>query len=169
MVSMWTLDELVGRVAAVLARSDVRAPNGRVTGLPDARMIRWYTTIGLVDRPTMRGRTAYYGERHLLQLVAVKRLQQEGLALAQVQHRLLGATDETLRDLAAVSPEETRAEPEPAKPAPGPDRVHGVRVGGLTLLLEHPPREEDLADIAAAAAPLLHTLATKGLLGREAE
>ena len=58
------------------------APNGRIRDLPDSRSIRWYSTIGLVDRPLgTRGRNALYGPRHLLQLVAVKRLQAAGREL----------------------------------------------------------------------------------------
>jgi DNA-binding transcriptional MerR regulator len=100
-MSAWTLDELVRRAARVLAASDVRAPNGRVTELPDARVVRWYATKGLVDRPSgTRGRSALYGPRHLLQLVAVKRLQARGQSLAEIQARLAGATDANLRQLA---------------------------------------------------------------------
>jgi len=96
----WTLTELVQRAAGALAAADVRALNGRITEVPDARVIRWYTTTGLVDRPVMRGRVAYYGERHLMQLLAVKRLQAQGLTLAAIQQRLAGATDATLRTAA---------------------------------------------------------------------
>jgi hypothetical protein len=97
----WTLAELAGRAAKALA--DVRAPNGRVTELPDARMIRWYATIGIVDKPSgFRGRTALYGRRHLLQLVAVKRLQAQGLALAEIQAELTGATEATLHRIAGL-------------------------------------------------------------------
>jgi hypothetical protein len=111
----WTLDELAGRVAEALAVGDVRAPNGRVTQVPDGRVIRWYTTIGIVDRPSsMRGRTALYGPRHLLQLVAIKRLQAQGRSLAEIQADLTGATDLTLHRLAAVPPRVlTTVEPGP--------------------------------------------------------
>src|SRR4030095_506763 len=61
------------------------------------RAVRWYTTLGLVDRPSaMRGRTALYGRRHLLQLVAIKRLQAAGRTLAEVQEELAAASDERL-------------------------------------------------------------------------
>ena len=54
-------------------------PSGRVRAVPDRRAIRCTSTIGLIDRPVAhRGRTALYGPRHLLQLVAVKRLQARG-------------------------------------------------------------------------------------------
>ncbi len=104
----WTLDELVRRVAVGLADPAYPgAPNGRVRELPDRRVVRWYTTTGLIDRPVMQGRTALYGTRHLLQVVAVKRRQAEGRSLAEIQAELAGATDETLRGIAAVSDELT--------------------------------------------------------------
>jgi DNA-binding transcriptional MerR regulator len=112
----WTLDELVRRVAAALAGPAYPgAPNGRIRDVPDRRAVRWYTTIGLVDPPAARqGRTALYGPRHLLQIVAVKRRQAEGRSLANIQAELAGATDKTLR-LVATVPDQliaTQQEPE---------------------------------------------------------
>ncbi|WP_433207857.1 MerR family transcriptional regulator [Dactylosporangium sp. CS-047395] len=99
----WTLDELIGRVAAQLDDTAYAgAPNGRVREVPDARAVRWYTTIGLVDRPAMRGRTAWYGPRHLAQLVAIKRLQSEGYKIAEIQAELAEAPDDVLQDIAAL-------------------------------------------------------------------
>jgi hypothetical protein len=102
-VGVWTLDELVERVRQALAAEYPGAPNGRVRDVPDRRAIRWYTTTGLVDRPAgMRGRTALYGPRHLLQLVAVKRRQAQGHTLAAIQAELAGATDAELAIAARV-------------------------------------------------------------------
>ena len=93
----WTLSELSAEVAGVLGDGYSGQVSGRVREVPDARTIRWYTTIGLVDRPAgVRGRTALYGRRHMLQLVAIKRLQAQGLTLAEIQARLFGATDAEL-------------------------------------------------------------------------
>jgi hypothetical protein len=120
----WTLDELVQRVAAALeGPAYPGAPNGRVREMPDRRVVRWYTTTGLVDRPTMQGRTAQYGNRHLHQIVAVKRRQAEGRSLAEIQAELAGATDETLRRVAAVPDELIAGEPaHPEEPAARPGR-----------------------------------------------
>ena len=97
----WTLDELAERVDAALAVDYAGPPSGRVRAVPDRRAIRWYTTIGLIDRPVAhRGRTALYGPRHLLQLVAVKRLQAKGLPLVAIQQELAGATDSQLARVA---------------------------------------------------------------------
>ena len=94
----WTLEQLAERAARALVDAEVRVANGRVTGVPDGRLIRWYTTIGLLDRPVIGpGRVAQYGPRHLLQLVAVKRLQAQGAPLAEIQLRLAGATDSALQ------------------------------------------------------------------------
>ncbi|GIJ47736.1 hypothetical protein Val02_46220 [Virgisporangium aliadipatigenens] len=104
MASDWTLDDLVARVGDALGAVDYRgAPNGRVRDVPDRRAVRWYTTIGLLDRPAaMRGRTALYGTRHLAQLVAIKRRQAEGRSLTEIQAELVGATDARLAEIAGL-------------------------------------------------------------------
>src|SRR5678815_5529169 len=81
----WTLSELVEQTATRLAA--LPAPkNGQVRAVPDDRTIRYYATIGLLDRPAaMRGRTALYGARHLAQVVAIKRMQSAGHSLADIQ------------------------------------------------------------------------------------
>src|SRR5580700_2346545 len=91
--TLWTIDELGERVRAALGGPGYEGvPSGRVRDVPDLRTIRYYTTLGLLDRPAaMRGRTALYGARHLLQLVAIKRLQADGRTVAQAQAELFGA------------------------------------------------------------------------------
>ncbi|WP_233624292.1 MerR family transcriptional regulator [Actinoplanes sp. ATCC 53533] len=116
------MDELVDRVRQALAAEYPGAPNGRVRDVPDRRAIRWYTTTGLVDRPAgMRGRTALYGPRHLLQLVAVKRRQAQGHSLAAIQAELAGASDADLA-IAARVPEGLLTVTDDAAPADGPVR-----------------------------------------------
>ncbi len=88
--------DLAGLVAAAGRILDSAAPtvaDGRVSAVPDARTVRYYQTVGLVDRPLRyEGRQAVYGFRHLLAVVAVKLLQARGLTLAQVQRALAAAT-----------------------------------------------------------------------------
>lgn len=116
----WTIGELVERATALLTppRAGVDGPagggDGRVREVPNERLIRWYTTIGLLDPPlARRGRVALYGRRHLLQLVAVKRRQADGLSIAAIQAELAGATDAVLQRIAALP-----AGPPPAPAAP---------------------------------------------------
>jgi DNA-binding transcriptional MerR regulator len=81
----WTLSELVSEVGARIAALPAPA-NGQVRAVPDERTVRYYGTIGLLDRPVaMRGRTALYNRRHLAQVVAIKRLQTMGRSLAEIQ------------------------------------------------------------------------------------
>ncbi|XVV09399.1 MerR family transcriptional regulator [Actinoplanes sp. CA-131856] len=138
---MWTIDELVERVREALTAEYPGAPNARVRDVPDRRAIRWYTTIGLVDKPLgMRGRTALYGPRHLQQLVAIKRRQAQGKSLAQIQTDFTWISPEALREAARVpehllddsdsSPPDpatearTRFWAEPPAPSPAPG-FHG--------------------------------------------
>jgi DNA-binding transcriptional MerR regulator len=101
----WTIGELAERAVAVLAAGDSAQVNGRIRDLPNERLIRWYTTIGLVDPPAgRRGRTALYGPRHLLQLIAVKRRQAAGRSIAEIQFELAAATNATLERIAALPP-----------------------------------------------------------------
>ncbi|MEU4390256.1 MerR family transcriptional regulator [Kribbella sp. NPDC023855] len=117
-MELWTLGELAERVEAALADSPGPV-NGRVRAVPDQRAIRWYTTTGLIDRPAqMRGRTALYSRRHLLQLVAIKRRQSQGHALAEIQAELTGAPDEALEPIAALPPEPAANHPSEPPSAP---------------------------------------------------
>jgi DNA-binding transcriptional MerR regulator len=104
MSDTWTIGELAEHAARAL-RAGAPAPvNGRVRDVPGARLIRWYMTIGLVDPPlTRRGRIAQYGRRHLLQLVAIKRLQAAGHSIAQIQAALTGATNRMLEAAALLT------------------------------------------------------------------
>lgn len=148
---LWTLDELTANVARALALDYEGQVNGRVRDVPDRRTIRYYTTLGLIDRPAqMRGRTALYEMRHLLQLVAIKRLQAQGLALAEIQARLLGLTDRALRGLANLPAGWESAQPavEPEEPATTePDRRQEAFWG-------EPPAPAVTAAEAEAAPPL---------------
>jgi DNA-binding transcriptional MerR regulator len=144
----WTLDELAERVDMALAVDYHGQPSGRVRAVPDRRAIRWYTTIGLIDRPAAhRGRTALYGPRHLLQLVAVKRLQAKGLALVAIQQELAGATDSQLARVARLPLDGRPTVPfGPVPPAVAP------RVAGVTARRAGFWRDRPVAAFTAAAA-----------------
>jgi DNA-binding transcriptional MerR regulator len=101
-MTSWTLPELAARASEALAAEPGRV-NGRVQEVPNERLIRWYTTIGLVDPPlSRRGRIALYGTRHLLQIVAVKRRQAAGLTIAEIQAELAGAPDTVLQEISGI-------------------------------------------------------------------
>lgn len=100
---LMSLEQLSQEVARLLqAEYGIRDSAGRdqrVSSLPDARTIRYYTTLGLLDRPFIDGRQARYGQRHVLQLLAVKALQSMQFPLARVQEKLYGLTESELKSL----------------------------------------------------------------------
>lgn len=102
-MTRWTLEQLADESQRYLTdEGDSR----RVQWKPNGRQIRYYSTLGLLDKPdTENGRVVWYGPRHLVQLLAIKRLQLDGLKLAEVQRSLAGATLEEMRRLAGL-PEE---------------------------------------------------------------
>ena len=69
---LWTLDELCAQVALALAVDYAGAGSGRVRDVPDRRTIRYYTTLGLIDRPALRAAAA-----PLLKLLRLRRLTNE--------------------------------------------------------------------------------------------
>ena len=92
-----TLSEVVATVPALLASGYVGVENGRVRDLPDIRTIRWYQSLGILDRPgEFSGRSALYGRRHILQIAAIKKLQAAGLSLEQIQGGIAGRTEAEL-------------------------------------------------------------------------
>ncbi|HEX7843647.1 MAG TPA: MerR family transcriptional regulator [Kofleriaceae bacterium] len=109
MDALWTLPELVAEVATRIAA--LPAPkNGQVRAIPDDRTVRYYVTLGLLDRPSaMRGRTALYGKKHVAQVVAIKRLQTMGRSLSEIQQLWPTLDDRTLARMSGVElPESVR-------------------------------------------------------------
>ncbi|MFI0372019.1 MerR family transcriptional regulator [Actinomadura sp. 1N219] len=149
----WTITELAERAAAALAADGSAQVSGRVRDLPNQRLIRWYTTIGLVDPPLgRRGRTSLYGPRHLLQLVAVKRRQAIGRSIAEIQIELAAATDATLERIASLPsrPVSTSGRtPYPASDAaretlqrPGPSDGPSAQPSAPNRSANHAPRAQ---------------------------
>jgi len=161
----WTLSELVAEVAARIAA--LPAPsNGQVRAVPDERTVRYYGTIGLLDRPlAMRGRTALYGRRHLAQVVAIKRLQTTGQSLAEIQAMWPTLDELTLSRMAGIQlPPGGAARPAPARSAgrkdfwkSEPAEVPAAPAGEAAPAPAPAASAESLAPISgpvAAAAPL---------------
>lgn len=98
-----SLDELSTQVGQLLNRYALLGAqqDHRVSPVPDARTIRYYTTLGLIDRPQITGRQARYGRRHVLQILAIKALQAINLPLSEIQTRLYGRTDGELEAILA--------------------------------------------------------------------
>ena len=192
MEQTWTLPELVSEVATKIA-SLPPPKNGQVRAIPDDRTIRYYATIGLLDRPVAtRGRTALYGRRHVAQVVAIKRLQSLGRSLAEIQAAWPTLDDDTLRRMSGVElPARPRAarkdfwrrEAEPT-PAPAPTPAQPLAATPVALAIRLAPNvslsislpetgvsvdSADLDAIRAAAASLLAELARRRLTANDPE
>ena len=124
----FSLPALVEAIAELLDRKTA----------PDARTLRYYQTLGLLDPPSRReGRHAVYGYRHLLQAVAIKRLQEEGLRLDHIGRMLRDGTLDALEAMARsggggsppATPPTLRATlPEAASPLVARELAPGVLV-----------------------------------------
>jgi DNA-binding transcriptional MerR regulator len=189
---LWTLPELVNEVATRIAA--LPAPkNGQVRAVPDERTVRYYGTIGLLDRPlAMRGRTALYGRKHLAQVVAIKRLQHAEKSLDEIQALWPTLDDDTLARMSGVTLALAPAKPKRREragfwkdaPAPAPEPVVQPPPSappvqpGLELRMELAPNvvlalsvvdesvsisPADVRAIRDAAAQLIAELANRGL------
>ena len=151
-----SLPELSAEVAVALSRLGLlgAAPDARVSPAPDARTVRYYTTLGLLDRPAIVGRQARYRQRHLLQLLAIKGLQKRALPLAEIQERLYGRSDAELEALIEALGREAADAPAPAVAATSVREV--IVEPGLRLLVEegYRPDSDVTTKIRAAIAAL---------------
>jgi DNA-binding transcriptional MerR regulator len=162
--NLWTIDELATQVARALSIDYEGQASGRVRDVPNQRAIRYYTTLGLIDRPAeMRGRIALYNQRHLLQLVALKRLQAGGLTLGEMQRRLVGLPEPELARLARLPAD---------RPAPPIEPVAGNAEARSADFWRSEPAEhraeQEEANGAARAAATDEDLPLQGIrLARE--
>ncbi len=158
----WSLERLGQEVVGLLKTLGIAAsqPDGRVSAIPDTRTIRYYQTLGLIDRPEYEGREARYRRRHALQIAAVKLLQSASLPLAEVQARLYGKTDEELEALLRSAGAHARKAP---PPRPVTWREVTVEPGVRLLVAEGWSPGEDRARILERIDAALAALApTRG-------
>jgi DNA-binding transcriptional MerR regulator len=85
-----SLDDLVSTAVGFISSVTTPPVDGRVAPYPDVRTVRYYQTVGILKKPLRYdGRNAIYGYQHLLQLIAIKLLQRQGLSLVQIQTALI--------------------------------------------------------------------------------
>ena len=100
----WSLDDLVAAANALLpeflpAAEDRPGAAGKVREEVNARLVRHYLSLGLLDENAREGREARYGFRHLLQLLLVRRLLTEGYPATVIARLITGKDDAELRAL----------------------------------------------------------------------
>lgn len=149
-----SLPELVAAAITLGARLPA-VGDERVRAEVDDRTVRYYQSSGLVDRPLRyEGRSALYGYRHLLQLLAVKALQGAGYKLAQVQASLAGVPTPELEAAVARALGEVAAAPlppaPPVAPSPAPRALVQFELAPGLWLTVDPALHPDPAALAAA-------------------
>jgi DNA-binding transcriptional MerR regulator len=83
--------ELAGEAAKILAESGLAQERGTVSDLPDERTVRYYLAEGLLSAAEEKqGTASVFGYRHLLQLLAVKKLQAEHLPIRKIRELVEG-------------------------------------------------------------------------------
>ena len=104
MPALFSLEELSRRINAWCEEHDVVPASGQAGEAVSERSIRYYRTLGLIDAPEGGG----YGEKHLLQLTAIRLLQAQGLPLRRIRELLYGRSLAELREIRRRGLAETR-------------------------------------------------------------
>lgn len=95
MAGYFSLQELSARVNEWCDEHEIAPASGQAGEAVSERSIRYYRTLGLVDAPE----GGSYGEKHLLQLTAIRLLQGRGLSLRRIRELLYGRSVPELREI----------------------------------------------------------------------
>ena len=94
-----------------------------LAGLENRRTVRYYIQQGLVDRPIGETRAAYYTDRHLEQLLLIRKWTTAGLSLERIRELLAGG-------------EEDLPPPRPRQPGAVEVKSHILIADGVELMIE---------------------------------
>ncbi len=95
MPETFSLEELSSRINEWCEDHGIAPANGQAGETVSERTIRYYRTLGLLDAPDGGG----YGEKHLLQLSAIRLLQGQGVPLRRIRELLYGRSLAELREI----------------------------------------------------------------------
>jgi len=127
--SIFGLQELVDVANGLLPAYLPKDAAGRAADDVNPRLVRFYTTEGLIPEPHKEGREARYVYDHLLALLLVRKLMAEGFGSAAIRKALSGRQrseleallqDEVRIELAPSQPVSQAAEGVPGAPASAP-------------------------------------------------
>lgn len=99
----WNARGLAAHATALVDAAGIRPTNASARAAPSARAIRFYVASGLLDHPQGAGTAATYGYRHLLQLLAIKIRQREGITLEVIKQEMGTVTGDALERRVADS------------------------------------------------------------------
>jgi DNA-binding transcriptional MerR regulator len=148
-MELLTLAEFAAAAANAVQASGAVPENRQAKPIPAERMVRYYTARGLLPRPGTRGRALIYGRTHLVRLVAIKRLQGQGLSLDEIAERLDDMSAAQVESLAAIPDAAMPAGLGDPEPVPEPARAAGPFWRTVP---------DKVADVPVAAAPIVASL-----------
>jgi DNA-binding transcriptional MerR regulator len=96
----WSLEEFVLVTNQFLPKYlPIAKNNSRIREEINPRLVRHYTSQGMLDEPLKAGKFAVYTYRHLLQLLVVRRLLSEGIGANAIDHLAIQKSDDELENL----------------------------------------------------------------------
>ena len=119
MLELLTIETLAERANAWCREHRIAPVSGQAGEIVTERSVRFYRTTGLVDAPEGGG----YGEKHLLQLIAIRLLQAQGLPLRRIRELLFGRSLAELREVQKRGVVESRKPATPRAPMPAGDEL----------------------------------------------
>lgn len=139
------IDEFVAEANTWLARLLPENRAGRPKDEVNPRLVRHYTTLGLLPAPRREGREARYDRAHLLHLLALRRLMADGLSGRVLAGTLSGRSLTELERLAWWGAGE-------------PSDEHAVAASALPAFIQAAPSSaldyvQSLKDRSAASPP----------------
>lgn len=143
--------------------------DSRVQDTINPRLVRHYTTQGLLDKPLKLGREARYGYRHLLQLLVLRRLLAKGYNAgslvnltgnkpeSELESLLLGDVQLTVEvtnpALAFLSQVRQRSLPQPPAPPSAPRMAAPASPAPAAPVSPPPPNAQDFETLGSAPSP----------------
>ena len=98
--SRWSLEDFVLVTNQFLPQYLPLAKNNtRIREEINPRLVRHYTSQGMLDEPLKSGKFAVYTYRHLLQLLVVRRLLSEGIGSNAIDHLAIQKSNDELENL----------------------------------------------------------------------
>jgi DNA-binding transcriptional MerR regulator len=91
----YTVEELAQAVQTWCGKHGISPANGQASEEISERTIRYYRTLGLLDAP-LGSYVKTFGDKHRLQLIAIRVYQAQGIPLRKIREELYGKSLEDL-------------------------------------------------------------------------
>jgi len=110
------LPEFAAVCERVMSELGLEQARGTVTNVPDERTIRYYLAEGLIQPVDERqGTASVFAYVHLLQLVAVKKLQAEHFPIRKIRELVAGKSEHELESLLGIGTQAKRSRDKPSR------------------------------------------------------